>query len=39
LPLYEVYIGNRGKAPLVLNLGIRWEVTGQIQAPVALPTG
>jgi len=33
------FVRNGGITPLILNLGIRWEGSGQIHAPVALPAG
>jgi hypothetical protein len=32
------FIGNRGTAPLIPKLASRWDVSGQIYAPAALPT-
>jgi hypothetical protein len=32
-------LGRRGIAPRILDLGTRWQVSGQLHAPAALPAG
>ena len=32
-------MGNGGITPLILNLGVRWELSDQIHSPAALPAG
>jgi hypothetical protein len=35
----KAYWGNGSIAPRILDLGSRWEVSGQFHLPVALPPG
>jgi hypothetical protein len=35
----KTYWGSGNIAPRILDLGTRWEVSGQIHAPAALPSG